>query len=230
MAALAALIWTGMSGGAFASENAVACSNANGSHCYALMEVANISNNTGILDNLNIQCLYYPDTTATATNEEWEGNDTYWVEAGVDAGWDAYGKYHDKDWFWADNRPKGGYTEHFNSGWKQAVPGTTYQVEILTNGNDSWDVYGANSDIYLGTSTAQPLAADRRMNAGTEYTANAGSGIRDIGKATGLKYRDGNGGWHFAGPNGGFDDSSINNYFSKNWDEASSMMSWSGPC
>lgn len=229
MAALSAIIWAGMSGGAFASEYAFACSNDN--HCYAQMEVDNIPNNTGVLDNINIQCLYYPDTTNVATNEEWEGNGTYWVEAGVRAGYDFYGNYHDKDWFWADKRPNGGgYTEHYNSGWKQAVAGTTYPIEILWAGNDSWDVYGANSYIHMGTSTAQPLAAGRFMTAGTEYTANADSGIRDIGTASGLEYRDGSGGWHFTGPNGGFDSSTPNNYFSHNFDASSSTMKWSGPC
>jgi hypothetical protein len=89
MAALATLGWAGMSGSAFASGNAFACSNSD--HCWAQAEKDDIPNNTGIQDYLNIQCLYYPDTTNFATNEEWEQNGTYWVEAGVVSGYDYYG-------------------------------------------------------------------------------------------------------------------------------------------
>jgi hypothetical protein len=106
----------------------------------------------------------------------------------------------------------------------------TYEVQILWAGNDSWNVTGANSFIHMGTSTAQPLAAGRIMTAGTEYTANAGSGIRDIGTASRLAYRDGAGNWHFIGPNDGWDSSSPGNYFAHGFDSTTSQMSWSGPC
>jgi hypothetical protein len=224
------MLWAGLSG-VFAPQDAFAsCSNDNNNHCYAQMELDGISNNTGILNNLYIQCLYYPDTSAFDSNEMWDGNGTYWVEDGVTSGVDHYGNYHDKSWFWADSRPNGGdYNEHYNSGWKQAVAGTSYLEEILYVGNDDWKVYGANSYILLGTSTSQPPMSGRVMNAGSEYTANSNSGIRDIGKSTGLEYRDSAQNWHFAGT-GGYDASSSNNYFTKNYDGSNSSFTWSGPC
>jgi hypothetical protein len=222
------MIWTGMSG-VFASQNAFACSpQPNSSHCYAIMEVPDIPNNSAILDTITIQCLYYPNATEFADNEEWETNGTYWVEAGVLSGEDYFGNYHDKDWFWADNRPNGGgFSQHWPTGLSPAATDTEYNIEIQYIGNDAWDVYGADSDIYLGQSTANPLEAGRVMQAGTEYTANSGSGIRDEGIASNLQYADAAGGLHDAGPNGGFDDSSSNNWISEDWSSSSSQMEWS---
>lgn len=152
---------------------AVTCTPSN--HCYGQVEYFSADAIYGLNQGLDVRCLGpmgAPTSSNFVTEEMWLFTDdsfsSYWVETGM-----AYGapQGSTRYWFWADNRPGGGYHEHDLS-----IPitlGTTYDDYITWAGNDSWQVRRGSS--VLGVSTANP-GPSHAGNAGEELTANSGAG------------------------------------------------------
>jgi hypothetical protein len=125
-------------------------------HCYAAAAQGTRASSlpvymSGVGADLEVDCLAVAnDADEFANWEMWiSTNDTdpnstadsgYWVEEGYTAGtvYDARGNYAGFQWFWADNRPGGGYNEHFIQ-WA-----TAYQYKNVTftyEGGPNWGVY-----------------------------------------------------------------------------------------
>lgn len=202
-------------------------------HCYAEAENNNHNANHGIFSDLNAHCLFQPNEGVGGnflTNEIWDANGTtkYWEEVGLIGGSDFNGFYDDKNWFWADSRPNGGFTFHRPS-VNQASTDTLYPAEITYVSSNTWAIYGANSFIQIGTSSGQSATLNTDI-AGTEYTGGSGSGIRDIGDTYSLQRQGTGGSWLNWGTNAGNLDLGPNNYISSIYHSSNSYESWSGPC
>jgi hypothetical protein len=114
----------------------------------------------------------------------WQGTDSntnlgYWVELGA-----AYGNPQGakRYWYWADNRPGGGYHEHDQVGQPLSL-NTTYSLEVVFSSGSTWDVLGP---FPFATSTGSPPHGSA-LEAGTEITSN---GPRSVGHISSLEYFD----------------------------------------
>lgn len=181
----------------------MACSYS-GTHCYAVAEIQT-SDSHGMYGSLYVHCLSSP--ASNFVNQEiWilrDGNPPpFWVEVGVKDGWDVNQVTHMQGWFWADSRPNGGYHEHFIS--SQVTLDTNHDVQIQRNGTDNWNVSGGNNFHQIGISTPNNFTATLG-EAGSEYTSNSGTGVRDagnVGNQHGLERVDSNNAFHFWGNDG----------------------------
>jgi hypothetical protein len=210
---------------------AFACTNTNSpdDHCYAIY--GNSTADLGVAGNLDIVCSYMPDNTYRVDQEIWDEstNGLYWTEVGVISGVGYNGTYYSKHWYWADSRPDGGgYNEHEVDG--TANTETSYPIEIQWEGNDTWYAYGGNTYAQIGTSTGNPLTDSGYMNAGTEYTANSGDGMRDVGNIADLTYENLSDVWYpwlsLAYPNSG----GPGYWITPSYNTSTSTVSWTGPC
>jgi hypothetical protein len=136
---------------------------------------------------LYFYCLYSPNTSSNFTTEEmWQGTDSdpygdYWVETGGAYG---YPKGDSRYWFWADERPGYGYSEHDLSS-PAADLETVYSTLLAYEGSDSWNVYVNGSEV--GHSVDNPPYG-YYLSAGTEITA--ASGARSVGHDNYLAWYD----------------------------------------
>jgi len=211
---------------------AFACDDGANNHCYAIAN--NHSLETGVYGQLYITCMYAPNNVNAgyfATNEVWNGSTDglYFTEGGVFSG-AANGNYYSKSWFWADQRPNGGgYHEHPGGGTPNT--GTRYPVEIVWAGNNTWNIYGGNSDTLIGQSTSQPLTVTNDMDAGTEYTVPSGKGMRNVGSINELQYLATSGTWTFWGTRGGADpELGPGAYITPGYSSSNNFVTWTGPC
>jgi hypothetical protein len=165
MVITAALLTSSVASGApaLASGN---CGNLQTGHCYAESAQGTTAGHTPIYLNnvgadLEVNCLAVRnDNTEFANWEMWvETDDTnpnsttdsgYWVEEGYTAGTVLSGNtyYTGFQWYWADNRPGGGYNEHFIE-W--ATANQYKNVTVTFAGGSNWDVYLGGS--FVGEST-----------------------------------------------------------------------------
>ena len=213
---------------AWSAAPALACSTANGDHCYA-EENSFGGTNYGAYGLLDLTCNYMPNNGNFVNTEIWDANDssTDWTEVGVKSGIGYDGDYYSKAWFWADQRPNGGdYHEHEIG--QTATAGDEYSVETTYIGDSEWAIYGGNSFTDIGTSTANPDSSSGQTNAGTEYTVNSSSsGIRDVGAVYDIEWESSNGDWHDVGSSG---DGYFNGWIGGSYNASGSYVTWSGPC
>jgi hypothetical protein len=147
----AALVVAG--GGPVSAETA--CGTLQTDHCYALAQMGTYAGNlpryiSAVGADLEVDCLAVgDDNTEDANWEMWlSTNDTnpyspydsgYWLEEGYAAGPAAATGFQ---WFWADNRPGGGFNAHFIE-WANALQ---YQnVSFYWQGGSNWNVYLAGN-------------------------------------------------------------------------------------
>jgi hypothetical protein len=207
-----------------ATPQASACSLT--SRCYAISENANTNTNYGIRGSVNAHCLYVPNNANFVTNEIWDASPSYdsWEEVGIFSGLGDQIAYGDRNWFWEDSRPGGGVNEHDSS--VEANTDTNYRVKVEFEGNDTWYIYGNGNFSHFGTSTNQSAALNHGQ-AGTEYTANSGAGMRNQGRVDDLQRIDTSHTYYHWGAN-------LNlrqvGYIVPDWDESSSTVYWTGPC
>lgn len=195
------------------------------SRCYAIAYNLNTAVNHGAYGEINSHCLYMPNNGSFVTHEVWDVDATgnYWEEVGIVSGATDAG-YLDKHWFWDDSRPGGGYNQHNSS--VTANTNTTYRVKIKFAGSNTWDLYGNGDYSQFGTSTDQ--TANLVTNeAGTEYTAGSGSGIRNQGQVGNLNRISSSDSWFNWGNNAS---TYSNGYSIASYDNSSSTVSWTGPC
>lgn len=196
-------------------------------HCYAISQVLKSSNH-GMFGTLYVHCLFSPSSSEFVNQEIWdvEASGSYWVEVGVKDGRDFNGVNRDQGWFWADSRPGGGYNEHFID--SHVSLDTDHDVQIERNGSAMWNVYGGNTFHQIGTSTSNPITMDFGQ-AGSEYTLNSGSGMRDTGVVGGLEYQDSSNNFHFWGTGGSTIRSGPGNWVFAGYDSGTSAITWSTP-
>lgn len=154
------------------------------SHCYGEVEWTSAEQVYGISETLNVSCLgpmNAPTSRNFVTEEQWlttaentVGN--YWVELGM-----AYGapQGSSRYFFWADQRPGGGYHEHdlsISANFHQ-----DYGDEIEYAGNNSWTV--SRDGTVLGTSTHN-IGPSYSANTGEELTANTGEAAATMSDLT----------------------------------------------
>lgn len=196
------------------------------SHCYAIAINNNTATNHGAYGEINAHCLYMPNNGSFVTQEVWDVDSTgaYWEEVGIVAGDTNDAGYVSKRWFWDDSRPGGGYNQHTST----AQPSTniTYRVKIVFAGSNSWDIYGKGDYSQFGTSTGQSATLITN-EAGTEYSAGSGSGIRNQGQVGNLQRISSSNSWFNWGNNA---TAFYNGYTFANYDINSSTISWTGPC
>jgi hypothetical protein len=153
------------------SALAVTCSPS--AHCYATVRWIGAPQNEGSYLEIYSSCLNGPNNTTNFADEElWEGTDnsanlSYWVESGM-----SYGEINGQArggpfWFWADNRPGGGYNEHYVGA---VALNTSYETEIGHAGSNNWWVWETSS--HIGTSTSNPPYS-KSMETGIETTSNS---------------------------------------------------------
>jgi hypothetical protein len=212
-----------------ATPQASACdTNSNSDHCYAKAFSNNTNTNHGVSGTINVHCLYQPNNGNSVTAEMWDQNSSaaYWVEVGIGSGTDGNGGYQNKNWFWADQRPTFGYFEHDFS--QTASTDVGYPAEIVSEGNDTWDVFGEDGEPLMGQSTDNTAVLVQAV-AGTEYEGSSTSGIRDVGSVDNLM-RDASYNTWFNWGNGGTNENlGPGNYINGNYD-GNSDESWKGPC
>ncbi len=190
---LAALALVGASAALPQTALAYTCSTSSSSHCYALAIWVNSAANEGIYTNIYSSCLNGPNDTVNFADEEmWEATDNssnlgYWVETGL-----SYGELNGQArggpyWFWADNRPGGGYHEHY-VGTRSL--NTSYETEIIYAGSNSWWVWQGTS--HVGTSTSNPPYS-LSMETGIETTSNS---YNIVGQSSPLDWFDTTGSLH----------------------------------
>jgi hypothetical protein len=93
--------------------------------------------------------------------ELWVGSDNskptvYWTEVGYTYGPVAGYNGPGPNWFWADNRPGGGYHEHIPPGFQSPNNFLNQSITVAATyaGSSSWSVYIAG--FLAGTSTSNP--------------------------------------------------------------------------
>jgi hypothetical protein len=197
---VAALVATG-TGVAGQASQAWACDTSAhpNHHCYAFAQASGSVNHGGY-GQLSDNCLYMPPSQNFVTQEIWDGNGAgkYWTEVGlISGGFD--GGYYSHQWFWGDSRPIDGGGFNFHAVDGTAGPGGPFPVETTYIGNNEWNVYGGTFLTLLGTSTNQPETSSGVSSFGTEYTANPGSGMRDLGTQYNLQWQGTGGQWHYEG-------------------------------
>jgi hypothetical protein len=136
------------------------CPSGTVSHCYAIGRMG--QNWTGtfvpinaISGDLVVNCLGVNQYTDFVNYETWLDTNlnvdpvgAYWVEEGAKFGIGVTGADEGFQWFWADNRPGGGYWEHYLGG---ASLNTFTNVRFTwQSGTGNWYVYLAGN--YEGTS------------------------------------------------------------------------------
>ncbi len=215
---------------------ASACSNpANNTindHCYAIAQNDHVAANHGVYGDLYVTCLYEPDNADEfhVNNEVWDANyagpENYWVEAGLLSGTDNHFNYTHDEWFAASQLPGQNYIED-DTGSEASVD-TTYPVEITYVGGGTWDFIGGNRTNIFHTVTDSYSAT--QAQGGSEYTSNAGSGIRDIGNIFDLQNQGLNGTWYYLGTAAHNYDFGPGAFISSSWNPSASEESWSGPC
>jgi hypothetical protein len=225
-AAILAVAGTVLVGSAPGASAAVSCDTTN--HCYA-ESVSSGAANYGVYGYVYIGCSYMPDSGSNfVTSEMWDTGsaNAYWTEVGVFSG---LGDYH--SWFWADSRPNGGgFNLHFPN-LTAAGTGGTYTIEINYIGSNDWDIYEGNSFTDAGESTAQPPSTSSGTTiAGSEYTANSGFGMRDIGNVAYEEYQNTGGTWHYVGGTAANEDIGTSHYVTSTYDSGTSTIDWTGPC
>lgn len=214
---------------AWSAPPASACDNSSSGHCYAIAYAYKAD--LGVYGQIYLVCQYMPDNGYRLQNEIWDvsTDGAYWTEAGVTSGKAYDNNYYSKHWFWADNRPNGGgYHEHEVAG--TANTEVRYPVEIVWAGSDTWEVFGGNSFTLIGQSTPQPLTSSGLMEAGTEYTAPPGNGMRNVGSVYDLEYQSLQGNWYFWGGLGAPDEAGPGAYITPNYNSNQSYVTWTGPC
>jgi hypothetical protein len=222
--------WIISAGMAPAASAAESC-DTSGGNCYAIAGGTPGGGNYGEVGSVHVNCLYVPDNGTFVNAEMWDASKdaAYWTEVGVSSGPIA-GTYYDKQWFWADNRPNGGgYHEH--AAGQTAALNQAYTMELAWLGNNEWGVWGGNSFNRLGTSTGQPVTSSGLMEAGTEYTAPSGSGMRNVGGINSLEYRNtSNNTWYGAGSGLRPIEAGPGAYITPGYGASSSDVGWTGPC
>jgi hypothetical protein len=156
------------------------CGNVSSGHCYArvywtratpgaqvYIEVVQLSCNPG-------WCYSNGQETGFIDNEMWFSQDnSYWVEAGYSTYTNSSGTTD--DYFWADNRPGGGYHEHE----LQTVPGGDYggyvSVVIAKDSGATYDVdFFSDTWNYTGYSTNNTMSSNKIWQ-GQELAGNEGA-------------------------------------------------------
>jgi hypothetical protein len=216
---------------AWSAPSAFACGTDEGDACYAIANA--VKADLAVYGEVYLTCNYVPNNSTFVTNEIWDGDSAgdAWTEAGVFTGY-AYNHsaYYSKTWFWADERPNEGYNEWPVSG-ASPTTNTYYPVEIQWAGNNTWDIYGGNSTGMIGQSTSQPLTSSGSMDAGTEYTAPSGTGMRNVGKVGSLQYESIQDAWYSWGTLGKADaDEGPGGYVTPVYSPSASQVTWNGPC
>jgi hypothetical protein len=152
-------------------------------HCYDLVRVGPTSGSSGFYGAygyIHAACLSNSNAPFDFTTDEtWLSFPTgnYWVEAGLAYGDPFYGKY----FYWADQRPGGGYHEHDDP---TDLPDNTtpYYFDISYIGSGNYDVLiGPMS----GTSTGWSSPIANRIDTGTEASGGA---VSVWGSSSGLGY------------------------------------------
>lgn len=217
-----------------AVPQASACSDSNGAnHCYSVGLNLNGNTNHGVYGEVDVHCLYQPNNGNFATNEIWDvssGNPpNYWEEAGIISGVDPNSNYDNKNWFWADSRPNGGNFHFHLAPVKQANTDTAYPTEAEYAGGQTWNIFGANAFVQIGTSINQS-ATIIGAEGGTEYLGGSSSGIRDIGNIYNLQRKSSSNTWYSWGSNAFDSDSGPGHYTTGSYNGTTSHESWSGPC
>jgi hypothetical protein len=182
--------------------------------------------NYGIQAGFVSNCLLQPqDNSDFLTQEVWDGDALYWVEAGQFSGYDPINNhaYYSREWFWADQRPGGGYHEHFPAA---AFSGTT-GVLIMWLGDNEWGIYENGMPQQLSTSQPQSITQNGDEYAGTEYSASGPAGIEDQGEFTGLQYIDTSGNLDDWGSAGSITDHA---WISASYHASDSLVDWNIPC
>jgi hypothetical protein len=219
--ALPAATWMIVAGAPAASAS---CSLNN--HCWAYAYDLNDNDNYGAYGELYVNCLYQPNDGNFVTNEVWDTDSAfnYWEEVGIYSGANSDGGYGDRNWFWDDSRPGGGYHQHNSS--TVASLNTIYRVEIVYAGNKTWYIYGNGNFSKFGTSVNQ-AAELTRAQAGTEYTAGESSGIRDQGTVYNVQRANTSYQWFNWGSNAS---TYYNGYIVPNYSSSQNFVTWTGPC
>jgi len=170
------------------SSNAVAVGvgaavNCSVDHCYAILKhkhwvVDPTGSQLGTLGagvNMMVECMQStPPAGVNFVNQEmWVGTDgtatDSWVEVGMTIGYDNSGAGMTKvRYFWADQRPAGGYHE-YNITTVPAYYGNTRRLEVKGTGRATWKVY--IDGTLVGTSTSNPDPSEG-ADAGEEATYN----------------------------------------------------------
>ena len=200
------------------------------SHCWATYDNKNTNTNHGIFGKVEANCLYMPKGNGSfVTNQIWDTSSGgyYWEEAGLYAGVGSNISYGNKNWFWADSRPGGGINEHDSS--TTANTNTSYRTKVEYQGNNTWYIYGNGNYSHFGTSTSQS-ATLITGEAGTEYSAGSGSGIRDVGNVSDLQRKTSSNPWYSWGNNVTPGNVGSGYYITAFWNSSSNQVYWSGPC
>ena len=118
----------------------------------------------------------------------------HWIEAGLAVGSPEGGRRY---FFWADQRPGGGYHEHDDTNYSPD-PSTAYQFAIVSQGTGNFSV-GTGTG---GTSTAWGSDMPTELHTGTETSGGTAS---VYGGSQGLGYINNVGGthpgWNWSGGN-----------------------------
>jgi hypothetical protein len=220
--ALPAATWMIIAGAV--PDASAACSPS--SHCYAIAYNLNTSTNHGVFGTVYAHCLYQPNNGTFVTNEIWDASSSaaYWEEVGLYSGIGTNIPYGNKNWFWADSRPGGGYNEHDSS--TTANTDTQYRAKVEFAGNNTWYIYGNGNYSHFGTSTSQSATLITGQ-AGTEYTSGSTSGIRDQGNVSNLQRKSSSNTWYSWGNNAS---RYYNGYITPSYNSSTNTVSWSGPC
>lgn len=178
------------------ADAVTACSS--GYHCYGEDQLeGNGSYPSAAGTDLKVDCLGVSDPNSQFANwEMWFATNTpqvsydTWVEEGM-----TYGSLQSGQvgfmWYWADERPNGGYSEHYI---QNASGGSTTNVSVYYAGSNNDDVYLGGS--YVGTSTGNG-SGGLYANAGAEVTT---TNTHVNGSSNNFQYQNSSG-WHSATPN-----------------------------
>lgn len=172
-----------------------ACSLSDHCYGYARWNQTNDANNASFAI-VTANALSIPDSdicNGFANVELWEGtnNDPYgntWVETGMKYGLHFDGTCTQLSWFWANNSPQYGYTEHH--AFISSALNTPYQLKIVWAGNNSWNLV---RDGYTFATASYNPGPSRQMTVGEEVASYFG---HVDGTAGTLKWLGTGGTWH----------------------------------
>jgi hypothetical protein len=159
-----------------------ATNNCRPSHCYATTEliVKRPEGFNGAYATLMSNCMAVPHPNHNfIDNEIWVVSKGYfWVETGITIGSAAVGGFYPSAvWFWVDNRPHGGYHEHYGDA---ATLGQSQAVAIRYAGpGPTWKISGGIS----GTSTESIPVPAYFLEGGVESTSFRNTTFGSISQA-----------------------------------------------
>ncbi|HLG65102.1 MAG TPA: hypothetical protein VKY19_24425 [Ktedonosporobacter sp.] len=168
------------------------CGDLQNNHCYAVVGWSGLVNGA----DTRIGTRGITGGGCGVNTEMWllDSTSTYWVEAGITAQINL--NNNTPTLFWADNRPGGGFHNHFSGPLVSGDYGANALTRITLSGSNTYNIsISAPITNFSGVSTNSFVNPDG-IWIGMELCGSQGASVPPVG-ITNNRWLDGVGGWHY---------------------------------